>query len=64
MFDKMILNSKSYLDICKPRMAHCDIKSSNILVKLNGDCCLSDFSLAVRCDPYVLLSTLHFGAKL
>jgi serine/threonine protein kinase len=36
-------------------MAHCDIKSSNILVKLNGDCCLSDFSLAVRCDPYVFL---------
>lgn len=33
-------------------MAHCDIKSSNILVKSNGDCCLSDFSLAVRCDPY------------
>ncbi|CAF0953227.1 unnamed protein product [Rotaria sordida] len=39
-------------DICKPQMAHCDIKSSNILVKLNGDCCLSDFSLAVRCDPH------------
>lgn len=38
-------------DICKPQMAHCDIKSSNILVKLNGDCCLSDFSLAVRCNP-------------
>ncbi|CAF3047764.1 unnamed protein product [Rotaria socialis] len=38
-------------DMCKPKMAHCDIKSSNILVKLNGDCCLSDFSLAVRCDP-------------
>jgi len=37
-----------FLDICKPQMAHCDIKSSNILVKLNGDCCLSDFSLAVR----------------
>ena len=39
------------VDVCKPQMAHCDIKSSNILVKLNGDCCLSDFSLAVRCDP-------------
>ncbi|CAF1190004.1 unnamed protein product [Rotaria sp. Silwood1] len=39
-------------DICKPKMAHCDIKSSNILIKLNGDCCLSDFSLAVQCDPH------------
>ena len=39
------------LDTCKPQMAHCDIKSSNVLVKLNGDCCLADFSLAVRCDP-------------
>jgi len=39
-------------DVCKPQMAHCDIKSSNILVKRNGDCCLADFSLAVRCDPY------------
>jgi serine/threonine protein kinase len=39
-----------FLDIYKPQMAHCDIKSSNILVKSDGDCCLSDFSLAVRCD--------------
>jgi len=39
-------------DVCKPQMAHCDIKSSNILVKQNGDCCLADFSLAVRCDPH------------
>ncbi|CAF1334455.1 unnamed protein product [Adineta steineri] len=39
-------------DVCKPQMAHCDIKSSNILVKQNGDCCLSDFSLAVRCNPH------------
>ncbi|UJR09348.1 hypothetical protein I4U23_013591 [Adineta vaga] len=39
-------------DVCKPQMAHCDIKSSNILMKLDGDCCLSDFSLAVRCHPH------------
>jgi serine/threonine protein kinase len=49
------LNCYLYLDVCKPQMAHCDIKSSNILVKRNGDCCLSDFSLAVRCDPYVFV---------
>ncbi|CAF1390126.1 unnamed protein product [Adineta ricciae] len=39
-------------DVFKPQMAHCDIKSSNILVKSNGDCCWSDFSLAVRCHPH------------
>ena len=44
-------------------MAHCDIKSSNILVKLNGDCCLSDFSLAVRCNPYVFFCFFHLLDK-
>ncbi|CAF0981082.1 unnamed protein product [Didymodactylos carnosus] len=47
------LHSTKYAtnDRCKPRMAHCDIKSSNILVKSNGECCLSDFSWSIQCDP-------------
>ncbi|KAJ8926057.1 hypothetical protein NQ315_009912 [Exocentrus adspersus] len=31
----------------KPAMAHRDIKSKNILVKINGTCCIADFGLAV-----------------
>ncbi|KAK3873274.1 hypothetical protein Pcinc_021701 [Petrolisthes cinctipes] len=31
----------------KPAIAHRDIKSKNILVKLNGACCIADFGLAV-----------------
>ena len=32
----------------KPAIAHRDIKSKNILVKLNGQCVIADFGLAVR----------------
>nr|QZX63225.1 TGF-beta receptor type-1 isoform 1 [Halisarca dujardinii] len=31
----------------KPAIAHRDIKSKNILVKSNGDCCIADFGMAV-----------------
>lgn len=32
----------------KPAVAHRDIKSKNILVKRNGECCIADFGLAVK----------------
>ncbi|XP_049824818.1 bone morphogenetic protein receptor type-1B-like [Aethina tumida] len=32
----------------KPSIAHRDVKSKNILVKRNGECCLADFGLAVK----------------
>lgn len=32
----------------KPAIAHRDFKSKNILVKRNGQCCITDFGLAVR----------------
>lgn len=32
----------------KPAIAHRDIKSKNILVKTNGECCIADFGLAVK----------------
>lgn len=31
----------------KPAIAHRDIKSKNILMKLNGSCVIADFGLAV-----------------
>lgn len=34
----------------KPCIAHRDIKSRNILVKTDGECCIADFALAVRYD--------------
>ncbi|XP_063239459.1 TGF-beta receptor type-1 isoform X3 [Bacillus rossius redtenbacheri] len=35
---------------CKPAIAHRDLKSKNILVKLNGTCAIGDLGLAVRHD--------------
>lgn len=32
---------------CKPCIAHRDIKSKNILVQMDGTCCIGDFDLAV-----------------
>jgi len=32
----------------KPALAHCDLKSKNILVKSSYECCIADFGLAVR----------------
>jgi TGF-beta receptor type-1 len=32
----------------KPAISHRDLKSKNILVKVNGTCCIGDLGLAVR----------------
>lgn len=34
----------------KPAIAHRDLKSKNILVKINGQCAIGDLGLAVRHD--------------
>ena len=34
----------------KPEIAHRDLKSKNILVKNNGQCCIADLGLAVKHD--------------
>lgn len=33
--------------IYKPSIAHCDLKSRNILIKSDSTCCIADFGLAV-----------------
>ncbi|KAI6654333.1 TGFBRIb [Oopsacas minuta] len=35
-------------DAYKPAIAHRDIKSRNILVKLDGECCIGDLGMAIR----------------
>ena len=34
----------------KTAIAHRDVKSKNILVKANGECCIGDLGLAIRSD--------------
>lgn len=34
----------------KPGIAHCDLKSKNILVKTNRTCCIADLGLAIKHD--------------
>lgn len=45
----------------KPAMAHRDIKSRNILVKSNLQCCIGDFSLAIKCDDSHQRTEIDFG---
>ncbi|KAH9488958.1 Activin receptor type-1 [Bulinus truncatus] len=50
----------------KPAIAHRDLKSKNILVKDNGQCCLGDLGHAVRSDKMesdVDLTKLRVGTK-
>ena len=35
-------------DAYKPAIAHRDLKSRNILVKLDGECCIGDLGMAIR----------------
>jgi len=37
----------------KPAIAHRDVKSKNILVKNNGQCCIADMGLAVQYSKLV-----------
>lgn len=40
----------------KPAIAHRDVKSKNILVKHDGQCCIADMGLAVRYSRYAVES--------
>jgi bone morphogenetic protein receptor type-1B len=44
------LHSEIFSTKYKPTIVHRDIKTKNILVKKNMECCLADFGLAVRFD--------------
>ena len=45
----------------KPSIAHRDLKSKNILVKKNLECCLADFGLAVRYNSQ--LNRMDYGSN-
>ena len=37
-------------ELKKPAIAHRDLKSRNVLVKVNSTCCIADFGLAISHD--------------
>ncbi|KAJ0171282.1 hypothetical protein K1T71_012832 [Dendrolimus kikuchii] len=45
----------------KPAIAHRDIKSKNILVKVNGECCIGDLGLAVT--PHLVETNHHHNPR-
>ena len=52
----------------KPKLAHCDLKSKNILVKKNLDCCIADLGLSLRAGKddrveHSNISNVRFGTK-
>lgn len=47
-FSNIFSFNPSYLG--KPAIAHRDLKTKNILVKVNGTCAIGDLGLAVRHD--------------
>ncbi|KIY67253.1 kinase-like protein [Cylindrobasidium torrendii FP15055 ss-10] len=51
-----ILAGLKYLHGLVPAVVHADIRGSNILVKDNGHCCLSDFGLTILSET---VATLH-----
>ncbi|XP_042561061.1 bone morphogenetic protein receptor type-1B-like [Clupea harengus] len=44
------LHTTIFGTLCKPAIAHRDLKSENILVKKNGTCCIADLGLAITSD--------------